>query len=420
MSEKENILLKKKHILIYLDAEKNKEIDYLINNFCGTVLTEINDYNIFSSEKIIYMCGNISKINKEIDHKAIYVIKELSNNYDICESYEIISLGMVPINIHNVGIYFRNFFERLAHPPHIMFEDSDSNADSKDYFNLIKNEHEFQILTESNKPNNAFRKGIYLSKVENVNDELRYNLLRCSSNLSGATDNFRNTDNEIISQINNITQHFFEEKTELNHVLAQIYENSDQGKAKIKAHSDKTKDMPRNGLIAFCTFYESYNKLNKSKNDLFDYCYKQTSALTRLHFKLKQMVEHSMRTRNTLEDENLTKEFSITLYPNSVFIIPLSTNRLYTHEIRSSILPFDKIPTRMGYVVRCSKTKAIFKDNNTYIDKNGQYIKLEEINEDNRKELRDLYYEENITDKMINYGDIYFSMNNGDYMKPNL
>lgn len=391
MSKKENTLLKDKHILLCLDAENNQELDYLLHNFCGIVLTEINDHNIFSSDKIVYMCGNISKFLK-VDSKANYVIRELSNNYEICVDYEIINIGMVPINIHNVGIYFRNFFN------------------SKDYFNSIKNEHEFQTLTESNKPNNAFRKGIYLSKVEKVDDELRYNLLRCSSNINSATDNFRSTDNEIISQINNVSQHFFEAQTELNHVLAQIYENSNQGKAKIRTHSDKTKDMPRNGLIAFCTFYESLDKFSKSKNDLFDYYYKQTSVLTSLHFRLKQMVK----------DKNLAKEFSVTLYPNSVFIIPLSTNRLYTHEIRPSTLSFDKIPTRMGYVVRCSKTKAVFKDNNTYIEENGKYMKLENINENNRKELHDLYYEENITDNIINYGNIYFSMNDGDYIKPNL
>jgi hypothetical protein len=201
--------------------------------------------------------------------------------------------------------------------------------------------------------------------------------------------------------------------------LAQIYENSDQGKAKIKAHSDKTKDMPRDGLIAFCTFYESYynNKFNNSElrgvnlstNDKFDYCYRGTSCLTKLHFRLKHMVEG-----------NFVKEFSVTLYPNSLFIIPLSTNRIYTHEIRPSTLPIDKLPTRMGYVIRCSKTKAVFRDDNAYIDEDGKCIKLQKITEQNIKELRDLYYEENVTDNIIDYGNVYYSMNNGDYMKPNL
>jgi len=58
------------------------------------------------------------------------------------------------------------------------------------------------------------------------------------------------------------------------------------------------------------------------------------------------------------------------LYPNSVFIMSLEMNRLYTHEISPSHLPMDLIPLRLGYVIRCSKTKAIYKDNKTYIINN--------------------------------------------------
>ena len=256
MLEKENVLLLNKHILICLNVENDtmsEDIDHLKSIFCGTFQTEIKNNDISSSDKIIYLCGNISQVYdviRNVKYKIIYVIRELSNNYENCDNYEITSLGNVPINIHNVGVYFRNFF----------------NSENKDYFNLIKNEHEFQMLTESNKPTFAFRKGIYLSKIEEVKNELKYHLLRCSSNLNGSTDNFRDTDKEIVNQVNNISQYFFEEKTELNHVLAQIYENNDQGKAKISAHSDKTKDMPRNGLIAFCSFYESY--YNDKFNDI--------------------------------------------------------------------------------------------------------------------------------------------------------
>jgi hypothetical protein len=388
----ENILLKNKHILIC----PNKS-EYLEQNFCGTVLTAVIDESIFSPDKIIYLCGDINNIYnsiKEVDFLDIYVIKNLSTNYnEDHQVYKLIDIGKVPINICDMGIYFPNFF------------------DSKNYFNLIKNEHEFQTLTESNKLTNAFRKGIYLSKIESTDDILKYNLLRCSSNLNGPTDNFRKTDEEIIDKVNNISQYFFTEKTEFNHVLAQIYINSDKVKAKIKAHSDKTKDITRNGLIAFCTFYDDIEQIKKSnqlKIDGFDFCYKQASVLTKLYFKLKHPENH----------ENLVKQFNITLYPNSVFIIPMSTNRLYTHEIRPSNLSFDKIPTRLGYVIRCSKTKAIFKDNQTYIDMNTELVKLREITDRDMIELRKLYYEENSTDKIIEYANIDFSMNSGDYIKP--
>src|SRR4029079_17700858 len=122
------------------------------------------------------------------------------------------------------------------------------------------------------------------------------NLLRCSTNLDGPTDSFRATDNEIISKVNNICEQFFQTKTDLNHVLAQVYNNASiegkERKAKISEHSDKTKDMPRNGLIAFTTFYQfNDNKdVKKHKDNAFDYYYKDTSVLTRLRFRLKKDV----------------------------------------------------------------------------------------------------------------------------------
>jgi hypothetical protein len=217
--------------------------------------------------------------------------------------------------------------------------------------------------------------------------------------------------------LNDAVKQTFEEETKVNHILVQIYENkvksdenSKEVKSKIKAHSDKTKDMPKEGIIAFCTFYDNSNfdKLKPSKKDRYDWCYKETSGLTRLHFKLK----------NTVTDASLEKEFSVTLYPNSAFIIPLSTNRLYTHEIRPSTLNVDQIPIRMGYVARCSNLEAVYTENQTYIKENGGLIKLEEMTEETMSALRDSYYEENMTVKNIEYGKVHFSMNAGDYEKP--
>jgi len=181
-------------------------------------------------------------------------------------------------------------------------------------------------------------------------------------------------------------------------------------KAKIKAHSDKTKDMPRNGLIAFCTFYKFSDTahLLPSNDDPFDVCYRGTSVLTKLHFRLK----------STVKDGSRVKEFSVTLYPNSVFIIPLSTNRLYTHEIKPSVLPIDRIPVRMGYVIRCSRTWAIHGSNTFIIGDDGKPIKLEEGTIDDINRLRNLYFRENVTDELMDYGPVHFSMNKGDYLRP--
>jgi len=394
------------------------ELNYVKKNFCGIVFSKMDEYNNYikdhlSDNIITFLCGDISQIFEmieTIENKIIYVIKEFSYNYD-ASNILLTNIGQIPINICNMGVYFRNFFDN-----------------SKNYFDLINNEHNFQQLTQSNKPGEAFRKGIYLSKVVQLNDEMKFNILRCSTNLSGPTENFRATDELIISQVNNISKFFFAEETELNHVLAQIYENKVfmngnkkiERKATIKAHSDKTKDMPENGLIAFCTFYKDYcegmfkgneyKKIKKSSNNLYDYFYngKSYSVLTSLRFKIKDAVK----------DSSLAKTFTVTLYPNSLFVIPLSTNRLYTHEIVPSCMSATQIPTRLGYVIRCSKTKAIFKNNNIYLDEKGILTELKTMDDEERQLLKKLYFDENLSSEVINYGNFYSSMNEGDYKQP--
>ena len=171
--------------------------------------------------------------------------------------------------------------------------------------------------------------------------------------------------------------------------------------------------MPKDGLIAFCTFYSddvNNRDIMKPLDDPFDRIYKKGSVLTQLRFKLKKCVT----------DVKLVKDFSITLYPNSLFLISLSTNRLYTHEIVPPSLAIDKIPTRLGYVIRCSNTKAVHKSGTTYIShgEKDNYVKLEKPTERDVEELKDFYYQENFTDNFIDYGKIYYSMNDGDYKEP--
>lgn len=405
-SQTENRISKEKNILVVLQGDTvfNAELRDLISRFCGKVVNSFSDIPVTPFNKRVYVCGDIAEIRGASG--SFSIIKEVSTNYESYNSADtqIITLGEVPIVVSNAGVYFRK-----------MFTDND-------YFDKIKSEHAFQELTESNKPSKAFRKGIYLTNVikeenEDGHEVLNYRLLRCSSNLTGPTDNFRTTDHKIIETLNDAADYVFEDKTVLNHVLAQIYENraktednEKEVKSRIKAHSDKTKDMPKEGLIVFCTFYDNVDieHLKVSATDRYDRCYKEVTGLTKLHFKLK----------NTVNDDTLEKEFGVILYPNSVFMIPLSTNRLYTHEIRPSMLNADMIPTRLGYVVRCSNLEARYVDNQVYIRDNDGFIKLEKMAPEGQEELRDFYYEENKSEKMVTYGKIHFSMNTGDYEKP--
>lgn len=412
----ENVLSINKHILLCVDDEINldyptsMEYEFVKQKFCGNVYVDVKSFNDseYTIDSNIYLCGDIEHIMKNINVKfdnKIFVIKDISD-HEYVGKYDIVSLGQVPINIGGVGVYFRNLF--------------DSHTD---YFDRICNEHKFQELTESNKLSSAFRSGIYLTNVEeDTNGDIKFNLLRCSSNLSGSTDNFREIDKYVISNVNDVAKQFFETNTNLNHVLAQIYNNSMQDgkekKAKIKRHSDKTKDMPKNGLMAFCTFYKNYsdNKfnlddehLNELKKSEFEYNIGNMSIFTKLRFKLKNPSEHPTLLHN----------FDVILYPNSVFLMSLTTNRLYTHEIVPSGLNISNMPTRMGYVVRCSNMHAIFRNNQTYILNNeNEYVKLEDPTDDQIKELKDVYLMENSTDSMISYGKINFSLNGGDYLKP--
>jgi len=401
----ENSIAKDKNILFVFfqtEAEKTPEIADLIQNFCGIVVENPQTIDRQFQNKKIYICGNLENIL--LDFQPFMIIKELSFGYEnwVGNGFKLLSIGQVPIIIADAGVFFRDFFVK------------------KDYFAQISSAHQFQELTESSKPSKAFRKGIYITEVRQeispANEEkLHFHLLRCSSNFSGATDNFRQPDREIITAINEAASAVFEQKTDLNHVLAQIYENSisadlKEKKAKIKAHSDKTKDMPANGLIAFCTFYDTtdFQSLTQSKTDKFNWEYKGISGFTRLHFKLKDAENNP----------NLAKEFTVILYPNSVFIIPLSTNRLYTHEIKPSMLNIDKIPTRMGYVVRCSDKKATFINGETFVKEGETWVKLSEMSDENMSNLKNSYQEENQTTHKIEYGKVDFSMNEGDYQKP--
>lgn len=422
------------NILLCIDpVNQNACFDELIKKFCGIVCFDFKsflDLNKSNYSSLIYFCGNIESVNQVTEMKdfELIIIKDFSNNYDKYLNDSdgmLISYENVPINVNNVGVYFRNFFR------------SDLN-----YFDIIKKSHEFQTLTDSNKPSNAFRKGIYLSNVEvksqintnNTNntensDEYYFNLLRCSSNFEGPTDCFSEIDQQIITGVNIISKYFFSNPANLNHVLAQIYTNVQtdtitqtnknsvkEKKAKIKEHSDKTKDMHKNGLMAFCSFYD-FNNISKivktqgsASSDFFDVVYNNQSVLTQMKFKLKNPSSHP----------DLTPHFNITLYPNSVFIMSLEANRLYTHEIIPSILPIDKLPTRMGYVIRSSKTNAVHKNGQTYILDDNSLIPLRNPTEEEIIELKKLYYEENTTENFIDYNGLKldFSLNNGDYQQP--
>ena len=194
----------------------NQQVEGLIKNFCGIIIRKFEDLPDISM-KTVYLCGDISLVVNSLNspfHTTtihnINIIEEISTNYDDM-NWKIVKLGQVPILIHGVGVYYRN-----------LFNDQQSN-----YFQQINTEHTFQTLTESNKPSLALRTGIYITPVKkSIDGDLHFNLLRCSSNLSGPTCNFSPTDNFIVQTLNNQVMNVFDNPARLNHILAQIYHNT--------------------------------------------------------------------------------------------------------------------------------------------------------------------------------------------------
>lgn len=373
----------------------------LIGDFFGSVSTpaELSAGSAGVAGRTVYLCGDLAAVDTHALAAAarVFVVRELSHGADDRGPWTPVGLGRVPVRVHGVGVYYRRFFDP-----------------GSDHFRRITAEHEFQSLTESTKPGTAHRTGIYLTPVQRDGDDLIFRLLRCSTNFSGPTENFRATDTAIVDALNHEAAAVFRDPHPLNHVLAQVYHNTPttagrkQSKAKISSHADKTKDMPANGIMAFCTFYDRLDTLPALPDDPFDHGRNGVSGLTRLYFRRKEPA-----------GDALPQRFSLTLYPGSVFLMPLSTNRLYTHEIRSSMLDAEMLPTRLGYVVRCSGTEAVHRDGQTFLTRDGTLTPLERPTPDGLTELRRLYAEENRTTARIDYGNRFpFSMNAGDYRAP--
>ncbi|MFJ4191929.1 hypothetical protein [Kitasatospora sp. NPDC089509] len=378
-----------------------------VREFLGSTITpeELASGVIDLAGRTVYLCGDVSalSVGQLREAERVFAIRELSHGHrgDGDHPWTPIGLGRVPARVHGVGVYYRRFFEVDA-----------------DHFGRISTEHEFQSLTESTKPGTAHRSGIYLTPVTQDGDELHFRLLRCSTNLSGPTETFRPTDTDIVEALNREAATVFRGQAPLNHVLAQIYHNTlataerKQSKAKISAHADKTKDMPGNGIMAFCTFYDGLDGLQPLAEDPFDHGVKGVSGLTRLRFRLKDPSA-------ARDGGALPAQFTVTLHPGSVLLMPLSTNRLYTHEIRPSALDADLLPTRLGYVVRCSSAEAVHKDGRTFLKAADGLVELGPPTPDGMDELRRLYAEENRSSSFVDYGDeLLFSMNAGDYRAP--
>jgi hypothetical protein len=343
--------------------------------FAGTTVTDLGTRPDLSG-KAVYLCGDLSKASA-LDLSAarrVRVIRALSQGQESAR-WPCVDVGEVPYSVHRLGVYYRRFFDPAGK-----------------HFERICDEHAFQSRTESTKAERAHRSGIYLTPVRSEGDALHFRLLRCLTNLSGPTENFRATDRHIVDALEHEARSLFDDAASLNHVLAQVCHNTPadlehrQTKARISPHADTTKDVPGNGIMAFCTFYDRLEGLHPMADGPFDLGRRRASELTRLRFRRKEGVRN---------DGALPSQFTLTLYPGSVFFMPLSTTRLYVHEIVPSALEAERLPTRLGYVVRCSNAEAVHKNGTTFVNSQGELVPLVAPTPEGTAELRKLYAEEN-------------------------
>eukprot|EP00730_Choanoeca_flexa_P011299 TRINITY_DN24415_c0_g1_i1.p1 TRINITY_DN24415_c0_g1~~TRINITY_DN24415_c0_g1_i1.p1 ORF type:complete len:420 (+),score=77.19 TRINITY_DN24415_c0_g1_i1:24-1262(+) len=374
-------------------------ITNLHRQFAGTVVQYQAGIKLSDEVCIVYLAGVITEeatdFWAEFDTAPVCVIEDLAKG-DL-HTFKRVTIGQVPIEIPNVGVFFPRLF------------------DDPDMFEHVEQAHEFQQLTESNKPNHAHRTGLYLSQIQQLSGQrVEFNLMRCSSNFSGPTEGFADVDEAIMAALNTESQRHFADSAEINHVLAQIYHNKEaepgkkQSKAGISSHSDKTKDMHANGLLAFCSFYTVIHQF--VSNNGFDYEHAGVSRLPVLRFKGKGLIYGDS-----------PPIVDIPLYPGSVLIISLDVNRTQTHAIVPSRLQPNMIPTRMGYVARCSRVKAVSQAGTTFVRTVAEELtELHKPTHADMRWLKDKYYQVNVTGDVIDYGTtpVLFSMNEGDYECP--
>lgn len=396
----ENKLLLTQSVLFAPElSASHDEHAFLLANFLGVVAKTADALlPLLSGKRLVYLTGAADVVAAAIAPCAdadvqFRVVGELVRG--AVPGVPSVTLGQVPINVHNVGVLFRDFFT------------------GADFFREINATHKFQALTESNKPDVALRTGLYMSNVEQQADGgLLFHLLPCSSNLRGPTENFAPIDRQILAATNALTPYLFEQPVAVNHVLAQVYHNARVGdhekKARIARHSDKTHSVPPEAIFAFATFYSGLEGVRHAN---FDWTHGKTSLLTQLELSLKHPDAHP----------HLARQFRVALSPNSLFLMTREMNRLYTHEIKPSTLPVERLPLRLGYVMRCSNQLAVHRNGQTFVKVDGGDERaLVPMTGEIAATIKALYFDENVDDKVVDYPPLIASFNAGDYLPPTL
>lgn len=414
----ENRILQDRHVLVCVDAQLRwlsphlaRKKEELVQEFCGRVVRalDVSPPPIIEGGVVVFVTGdalaNIALLRSSHAARSVelVLVRELVAGDDVPgEALGVVSLGQVPRSVHaGAGVLFPRLFDR-----------------QRELFAAVSSSHAFQSVSESRKEGAARRTGVYLCETAlRASGAIDFHLMRSSTTFDGPTEGFAPADRAIVHAVARAAAPLFALPFTLNHVQAQVYHNrrteaGKERKAAIKAHTDKTQDMASSSVIAFVSFYDADDSLDVSSD-----------ALATLLF----------RRKGAQPDDDDTG-FRVALPPGSAFLIPLGTNRQYTHEIRPPGLPVEKIPTRLGFVIRCSATRARFeRDASAYaaadaapngrtkifLDPASDGILLEEPTDENVEALKALYFAENSTAERVDYGGLrHCSLNPGDFLPP--
>merc|ERR1719197_1663567 len=115
------------------DAQR-EELAFVVENFFGTVFSSAEEFcrAPFDAPVPLYVIGDAKAIMAKVDGKkteCVKVVSNLSHSVDTGSKWEMITSGQVPMNMHGVGVFFRQVF-----------------GDDTDYFGRIHDEHAFQDL----------------------------------------------------------------------------------------------------------------------------------------------------------------------------------------------------------------------------------------------------------------------------------
>ena len=316
---------------------------------------------------VLYVAGDFKK---EDLPKNARIVKEATLNDST--GFQTAKLSELPFSVHGMGLAFYKCFE---------------------YPNML---HHFEHERVANH--------LLLSTVFSQSTFLNRSLDLVHEPTTGA-------ETRMIELASKLAAAHLKTKCTFNSLELKISKPSDSKLSDLKfsepAACDKTLDLVNDSPIAFVVQYGdnfcepiSSHGLAVSKN-----------PFVRLVFRLKKRVDKSRVSLESLPGcKELPDEFTVTLLPGMLFIIPSLVNRLYTRQV---VHP-DYQTTHAMYIFRCSKTLLLSYDDEPRINVGNKRVPLRKGTVQEISQLRKLFAEEDESPDVV-YPNIDFTASDRDF-----